>query len=243
MPAASNNYSHRNAQQHNVTIICCSRGCKESTKCSPQITNSRHWRNRIDEDLTILGWPLTSPKPSRTVNSVFKSRWDSKKDFSSSNKATPITRLKYHHDIGGTHFAFQPMEGEWHASMVGIRSLYKFEFAMSLCSIKQFFCLLWKQFIQHNIKQKTAFNFVCHSIFCLWYERTYVLCYQSCSKIIKTSKICWNTKSTLSRKIDLGSFLLIPYHSCRSTPARHAASPYQPKRHPNAQGKLKHYIL
>ena len=30
---------------------------------------------------------------------------------------------------------------------------------------------------------------------------------------------------------------------CRSTPARHAASPYQPKRHPNAQKKLKHYIL
>ena len=27
---------------------------------------------------------------------------------------------------------------------------------------------------------------------------------------------------------------------CRSTPARHAASPYQPKRHPDAQEKLKH---
>ena len=30
---------------------------------------------------------------------------------------------------------------------------------------------------------------------------------------------------------------------CRSTPAMHAANPYQPKRHPNAQGKLKHYPL
>ena len=28
---------------------------------------------------------------------------------------------------------------------------------------------------------------------------------------------------------------------CRSTPARHAASPYQPKRHRNAQGRLKQY--
>ena len=26
---------------------------------------------------------------------------------------------------------------------------------------------------------------------------------------------------------------------CRSTPARHAASPFQQERHPNAQGKLK----
>ena len=30
---------------------------------------------------------------------------------------------------------------------------------------------------------------------------------------------------------------------CRSTPARHAASPYQPKRHLDAQEKLKHFIL
>ena len=30
---------------------------------------------------------------------------------------------------------------------------------------------------------------------------------------------------------------------CRSTPARHAASPYQLKRHPNAQERLKHYKL
>ena len=30
---------------------------------------------------------------------------------------------------------------------------------------------------------------------------------------------------------------------CRSTPPRHAANPYQSKRHPDAQEKLKHYIL
>ena len=30
---------------------------------------------------------------------------------------------------------------------------------------------------------------------------------------------------------------------CRSTPARHAANPYQPERHPDAQEKLRHYIL
>ena len=30
---------------------------------------------------------------------------------------------------------------------------------------------------------------------------------------------------------------------CRSTPARHAASPYQPKRHPNAQGETQTIIL
>ena len=30
---------------------------------------------------------------------------------------------------------------------------------------------------------------------------------------------------------------------CRSTPARHAANPYQPKRHPDAQDTLKHDIL
>ena len=30
---------------------------------------------------------------------------------------------------------------------------------------------------------------------------------------------------------------------CGSTPAKHAASPYQPKRHANAKGKLEHYIL
>ena len=29
----------------------------------------------------------------------------------------------------------------------------------------------------------------------------------------------------------------------RSTPARHAANPYQPEKHPHAQEKLKHYIL
>ena len=33
------------------------------------------------------------------------------------------------------------------------------------------------------------------------------------------------------------------YHYCHSTPARHSAKPYQPKRHPNAQEKLKQYIL
>ena len=32
-------------------------------------------------------------------------------------------------------------------------------------------------------------------------------------------------------------------HVCRSTPARHAANPYQPDRHPYAEEKLKHYIL
>ena len=30
---------------------------------------------------------------------------------------------------------------------------------------------------------------------------------------------------------------------CRSTPARHAANPYQPKRHPDAREKLKNYIF
>ena len=30
---------------------------------------------------------------------------------------------------------------------------------------------------------------------------------------------------------------------CRSTPARHAANPFQPERQPDAQEKLKHYIL
>ena len=30
---------------------------------------------------------------------------------------------------------------------------------------------------------------------------------------------------------------------CRSTPARHAADPYQQERHPDAQEKLKHYII
>ena len=30
---------------------------------------------------------------------------------------------------------------------------------------------------------------------------------------------------------------------CRSTPARHAANPYQPKRHPDSQEKLKHYFF
>ena len=32
-------------------------------------------------------------------------------------------------------------------------------------------------------------------------------------------------------------------NDCRSTHARHGDSPYQPKRHPNAQKKLKHYTL
>ena len=30
---------------------------------------------------------------------------------------------------------------------------------------------------------------------------------------------------------------------CRSTPARHAANPYYQERHPDAQEKLKHYII
>ena len=30
---------------------------------------------------------------------------------------------------------------------------------------------------------------------------------------------------------------------CRNTPARHAANPYQRERHPDAQEKLKQYIL
>ena len=32
-------------------------------------------------------------------------------------------------------------------------------------------------------------------------------------------------------------------YNCRSTPARHAASPYQPERHPDAQEKLKNSTL
>ena len=32
-------------------------------------------------------------------------------------------------------------------------------------------------------------------------------------------------------------------YSCRSTLAKHAANPYQPERHPDAQVELKHHIL
>ena len=35
----------------------------------------------------------------------------------------------------------------------------------------------------------------------------------------------------------------MPLCNCRSTPARHAANPYQREGHPDAQEKLEHYIL
>ena len=44
------------------------------------------------------------------------------------------------------------------------------------------------------------------------------------------------------RKLSIGMFFP-KKGECRSTPARHAANPYQPKRHPDAQEKLKHYVL
>ena len=38
-------------------------------------------------------------------------------------------------------------------------------------------------------------------------------------------------------------WLFLKRRECRSTPARHAANLYQRERHPDAQEKLKHYIL
>ena len=44
------------------------------------------------------------------------------------------------------------------------------------------------------------------------------------------------------RKLSMGMSFL-QKGECRSTPMRHAASPYQPKRHPNAQGETQTLIL
>ena len=46
-------------------------------------------------------------------------------------------------------------------------------------------------------------------------------------------------KKSLSSESSIISF----YLGCRSTPVRHAANPNQPERHPDAQEKLKHYML
>ena len=63
--------------------------------------------------------------------------------------------------------------------------------------------------------------------------------YFRCSKMITYKAI---GKSFDQKPSNPGKLIHVKVIQCRSTRARHAASPYEPKRHPNAQGKLKHYI-
>ena len=59
------------------------------------------------------------------------------------------------------------------------------------------------------------------------------------------SLLCTYTDTYIIRILNnahiyMGTYL---YGTCRGTPVRHAANPYHQERHPDAQEKLKHYII